>query len=126
MDIFGNYGFIATNSNKNIFNVYQSYNDRGVCEYNIKEMKQNFELCRLPSSYLGANGLWSSVLALAYNIITAFKQRLSISKLTARTLRWFFTIPAKLVSHGGEFILNLRTDKKTFRRILKWRIKCLT
>ena len=37
MDIFGNYGFIATNSNKNIFNVYQSYNDRGVCEYNIKD-----------------------------------------------------------------------------------------
>ena len=126
MDIFGNYGFIATNSNKNIFNVYQSYNDRGVCEYNIKEMKQNFELGRLPSSYLGANGLWSSVLVLAYNIITAFKQRLSTCKLTARTLRWFFTIPAKLVSHGGEFILNLRTDKKTFRRILKWRIKCLT
>ena len=57
MDIYGNYRFIATNPNKNIVNVYESYNDRGICEYNIKELKENFELDRLPSSYLGANGL---------------------------------------------------------------------
>ena len=120
------YRFIATNSNKNIINVYESYNDRGICEYNIKELKQNSPLDRLPSSYLGANGLWASVVVLAYNIIMAFKQKLSISRLTARTIRWFFTIPAKIVSHSGRFILSLSADKKTFKRILKWRSKCLT
>ena len=93
IDIYGNYRFIATNSNKDIINVYEFYNDRGICEYNIKELKQNFELDRLPSSYLGANGLWASVVVLAYNIIMAFKQKLSIKRLTARTIRWFFTIP---------------------------------
>lgn len=126
IDIYDNYRFIATNSNKNIINVYELYNDRGICEYNIKELKQNFELNRLPSSYLGANGLWASVVALAYNIIMAFKEKLSIKRLTARTIRWFFTIPAKIVSHSGGLILSLSTDKKTFKRILKWRNVCLT
>ncbi len=45
-DVYGNYRFIATNSNKSIVNVYESYNDRGVCEHNIKELKHNFELDR--------------------------------------------------------------------------------
>jgi hypothetical protein len=125
-DVYGNYRFIATNSNKSMLNVYETYNDRGVCEYNIKELKQNFELDRLPSSYLGANGLWSSVVVLAYNIMMAFKQKLSIKRLTARTVRWLLTIPAKIVTHSGRLFLNLSTDKKTFKRILKWRIKCLT
>ena len=125
-DVYGNYRFIATNSNKSIVNVYESYNDRGVCEYNIKELKQNFELDRLPSSYLGANGLWSSVVVLAYNIMMAFKQKLSIKRLTARTVRWLLTMPAKIVTHSGRLFLNLSTDKKTFKRILKWRIRCLT
>ncbi|MHB1664802.1 MAG: IS1380 family transposase [bacterium] len=126
IDVYANYRFIATNSNKNIINVYELYNDRGVCEYNIKELKQNFELDRLPSSYLGANGLWSSVLVLAYNIIMAFKEKLSMKRLTARTIRWFFTIPAKLVTHAGRLFLSLSADKKTFKRILKWRVKCNT
>jgi hypothetical protein len=92
----------------------------------IKELKQNFELDRLPSSYLGANGLWSSVVVLAYNIIMAFKEKLSMKRLTARTVRWFFTIPAKLVTHAGGLFLSLPTDVKTFKQILKWRIKCTT
>jgi hypothetical protein len=126
IDVYSNYRFIATNSNRTAVNVYKSYNDRGVCEYNIKELKQNFELDRLPSSYLGANGLWSSVLVLAYNIIMAFKEKLSMKRLTARTVRWLLTIPAKLVTHAGRLILSLPADVKTFKRILKWRIKCTT
>ena len=125
-DVYGNYRFIATNSNKNIINVYEMYNNRGVCEYNIKELKQNFELDRLPSSYLGANGLWASVVVLAYNIMMAFKQKLSIKRLTARTVRWILSIPAKIVRHANRLTLSLSTDKKTFKRILKWRAKCLT
>lgn len=124
MDVYGNYRFIATNSNKKTKNVYELYNDRGVCEYNIKELKQNFELDRLPSSYLGANGLWSSIVVLAYNIVMAFKERLSIKGLTARTLRWFFTIPAKLISHAGRLSLSLSGGPKIFKKIFKWRIKC--
>jgi len=125
LDVYGNYRFIATNSNKNIINVYETYNDRGVCEYNIKELKQNFELDRLPSSYLGANGLWSSVLVLAYNIMMAFKQKLSIKRLTARTVRWLLSIPAKLISHSGRLILSLSADKKMFKRLVKWRSLCV-
>jgi len=117
-DVYGNYRFIATNSNKSIVNVYEIYNDRGVCEYNIKELKQNFELDRLPSSYLGANGLWSSVLVLAYNIMMAFKQKLSIKRLTARTVRWLLSIPAKIVSHSGRLILSLSADKKMLKGCL--------
>ena len=45
-EIYDSYRFIATNSNKSVVNVYETYNDRGVCEYNIKELKQNFELDR--------------------------------------------------------------------------------
>ena len=41
------------------------------------------------SSYLGANGLWASVVVLAYNIMLSFKQKLNIKRLTARTIRWF-------------------------------------
>ena len=125
-DVYCNYRFIATNSNKNIINVYETYNDRGACEYNIKELKQNFELDRLPSSCLGANGLWASVVVLAYNIMLSFKQKLNIKRLTARTIRWFLSIPAKIVRHANRLTLSLSTDKKTFKRILKWRVKCLT
>ena len=46
IEIYDSYRFIATNSNKSVVNVYETYNDRGVCEYNIKELKQNFELDR--------------------------------------------------------------------------------
>jgi hypothetical protein len=56
----------------------------------------------------------------------AFKQKLSIKRLTARTVRWLLTIPAKIVTHSGRLILSLSTDNKTFKRILKWRAKCLT
>ena len=78
------------------------------------------------SSYLGANGLWAPVVVLSYNILLAFKQKLSIKRLTARTVRWILAMPAKIVTHSGRLFLNLSTDKKTFKRILKWRIKCLT
>ena len=44
IEIYESYRFIATNSNKSVINVYEMYNDKGVCEYNIKELKQNFEL----------------------------------------------------------------------------------
>ena len=78
------------------------------------------------SSYLGANGLWASVVVLAYNIMMAFKQKLNIKRLTARTVRWILSIPAKIVRHANRLTLSLSADKKTFKRILKWRAKCLT
>jgi hypothetical protein len=78
------------------------------------------------SSYLGANGLWASVVVLAYNIMMAFKQKLNIKRLTARTVRWILSVPAKIVRHANRLTLSLSADKKTFKRILKWRAKCLT
>ena len=122
------YRFIATNSTLPAEEVVHFYNERGRCEYYIKEAKYGFDLKHLPSSELGGNGLWFKTGILAYNLIMYLKNIIlggSYTNKEIKSIRYLlFNIAGKLIYHSRRVILKLCCSDEMFRQIEIWRLRC--
>jgi hypothetical protein len=88
------------------------YDDRAAMEPRIRELREDFTLCRIPTASFSANALYLEIVRLAYNLVNSF-QRLCLSEpwqnLTLQQLRYkLFLIPAELVRPHNRPTLRLR------------------
>ena len=106
------YRVIATNiEGLDDSQIVHEYNQHGECAENrIKELKSDFSAGRLPCSDFGANALYISLCALAYNVFALLRAGLPTEFRFARapTLRVrLFGLAAKIVRHGRHWMLKL-------------------
>lgn len=105
------YQVIVTNLPLSPESVYRFYIGRCAVELNVKELKENFSLIKIPSRAFLANEVYFHLNLSAYNIMNWFK-RLCLPKqfqhFTLRTIRTeFLMLPAKLVRTGNRNLLRL-------------------
>ena len=85
-----NVRYVVTNRAGRAGDVFAWYNDRGVAERYIDEIKNGFALDRLSCSRYRANALRVQLHALAYTLVHLFRQQLadtSLASATVTTLR---------------------------------------
>jgi hypothetical protein len=85
-----NVRYVVTNRPGKAGDVFAWYNDRGVAERYIDEIKNGFALDRLSCSRYRANALRVQLHALAYALVQLFRQRLAdtpLARATIATLR---------------------------------------
>ncbi len=119
------YQIIVTNLIVSPERVWHFYNNRWSAEQDIKELKENYTLNKIPSKYWNANEAYFHLLLFAYNIINWFK-RLCLpkhfSKWNLKTLRTeLLVLPAKLVKTQNRNYLKLPKNyvhKHTFLHVL--------
>lgn len=114
------YHAIATNDpEKSAQEVIHWHNGRASSENFNKELKLGFGMNRLPCGDFGANAMYFRIGVLAYNLIVAMKALLLppvYQRKTLATMRWLWLqTPAKLVSHGRQWILKI-----TSPQLLHW------
>jgi hypothetical protein len=88
------------------------YDDRAGIEPRIRELREDFTLCKIPTASFSANALYLEVVRLAYNLVTAF-QRLCLPEpwqnLTLQQLRYkLLLIPGQLVRPHNRPTLRLQ------------------
>ena len=120
------YQVIVTNLSLSPESVYRFYIDRCAVELNIKELKENFSLIKIPSRAFMANEVYFHLILFAYNIMNWFK-RICLPKqfqnFTLQTIRTeFLMLPAKLVKTGNKNLLRLPKGY-VYVWVLKYTIK---
>ena len=109
---------IATNSSLPKEEVFHFYNERGKCEYNIKSVKWDLSLRKLPSGSFEGNALWTNIALLAYNIIKLFSVITKINR-SLKSLRYLlFSTVGSIVKHGNRKILKLFVDDNKYNLFL--------
>ena len=137
------YRVIATNSKLPANEVVNYYNERGKCEYYIKEAKYGFNLKNLPSGDLESNGLWIKTGMLSYNLMILLKHqvlemsskklRLSnkLSKINyknkeSKSIRYLiFSIAGKIVRRGRSLILKLCCSEDMLELLQRSRLELM-
>ena len=92
--------------------VRRFYDGRAAMELRIRELRDDFALCKIPTRSYAANSLFLEVLRLAYNLVTGFHniclpdpwRRLTLSRLRYNLL----LLPAELTRTGNRPVLRLR------------------
>lgn len=97
--------------------VWEFYKGRAVIENRIEEVKNQFNLSKIPSSDYMANACYFQMVMLASNLTNWFRRLLlwgELRKAEVATLRRkVFTIAGKLVRHGRGVVLS---PTRTFPR----------
>lgn len=105
------YHVIVTNLDLPPESVWRFYCDRARIELNIKELKWDYHLSKIPTKTFSANEAYFHLLLFAYNIVNWFKRLCLPERFRYATLqtirREFFVLPAKLVKSGSKNILRL-------------------
>jgi len=95
------YQVMVTNLNVTPQRAWHFYNNRWLAEQDIKELKENFNLSRIPTRKWQANEIYFHVLLFAYNLVNWFKWFClpePYVRWNLKTLRTeLFLLPAKLV-----------------------------
>ena len=133
------YRVIITNSESPANEAVNFYNQRGECEYYIKEAKYGYNLKNLPCGELGGNSLWSAIGVLGYNLmiylkrlvlekglkkVKGLKKNLSFKNKEAKSIRYLiFSIAGKLVIRGGRNKLKLCCSEKMIELFNIWRLE---
>jgi len=104
------YHVIVTNLQLPPESVWRFYCDRARIELNIKELKWDYYLSKIPTKNFLANRIYFHLLLLAYNIVNWFK-RLCLPEqfqyATLQTIRKeFLVLPARLVRTGHKNLLK--------------------
>jgi len=91
--------------------VWEFYKGRAVIENRIEEVKNQFNLSKIPSSDYMANACYFQMVMVAYNLTNWFRRLLLWGELrkaeVAILRRKVFTIAGKLVRHGRGVVLSL-------------------
>lgn len=122
------YHAIATNREHRASEIIWEHNQRGESENWHKELKLGFGMEQLPCGQFAANALFFAIGVLAYNLGVLLKAKVLPAEYrhsTVQTLRWqFYRLAAKLVRHGRQWILKVRTDSEKLALLLAVRKKC--
>jgi len=121
------YRAIATNIEElSDSQVVHFYNQRGECSENrIKELKSDFAAKHLPCSDDGANALYVSLCALAYNVFALLRTMLPAKFRFARapTVRSrIYAQAGKIVRHGRQWLLKVRGS---YYRLYEEILRCM-
>lgn len=105
------YSAIVTNLDWNPIDIWHFYNQRCTCENHIKEMKAGFAIDQIASSHFYANYADLMYKTIAYNLFLAFQKYVAVGQFKKFTVermrRYFFMIPAVIVSHARQVVLRL-------------------
>ena len=120
------YQVFVTNLRMKPENIWYFYRGRAVIEKNIRELKENFALAKIPTNNFLANHFYFHLILLAYNIVNWFK-RVCLPQIfrniTLETLRTdFLVIPARLVRSGNRSVLKLPAEyihEKSLKSIIQ-------
>ncbi len=102
----------VTNTHLTPLAVRYFYDGRAAIELRIRELREDFAFCQIPTSSFSANALYLEVVRLAYNLVNAF-QRLCLPQpwdsLGLQQLRYkLLLIPGELTRPGNRPTLRLR------------------
>jgi hypothetical protein len=123
------YHAIATNRAESASAVIQLHNQRGESENWHKELKLGYGMEQMPCGELAANAMFFAIGVLAYNLGVLLKAQLLPEEYrhsTVQTLRWqLYRLAGKLVRHGRQWTLKVRTTSEKLALLLAMRKKCL-
>lgn len=122
------YHAVASNRETSASAVVWAHNQRGEAENWHKELKLGYGMEQLPCGQFAANALFFALGVLAYNLGVLLKGEVlppEYRHSTVQTLRWqLYRLAAKLVRHGRQWILKVRTDSEKLALLLAVRKKC--
>jgi hypothetical protein len=124
------YHAVASNraAAENASEVIWLHNQRGESENWHKELKLGFGMEQMPCGKLEANALFFAIGVLAYNLGVVLKAEVLPAEYrhsTVQTLRWqIYRLAGKLVRHGRQWILKVRTESEKLALLLAVREKC--
>lgn len=122
------YHAVATNREQGASEIIWEHNQRGESENWHKELKLGFGMEQLPCGQFAANALFFAIGVLAYNLGVLLKAEVLPKEYrhsTVQTLRWqLYRLAAKLVRHGRQWILKVRTDSEKLALLMAVRKKC--
>src|SRR5713226_3496300 len=123
------YHAVATNREGRASQVIWDHNQRGESENWHKELKLGYGMEQMPCGTQAANSLFFAIGVLAYNLGVLLKAQLLPEEYrhsTVQTLRWqLYRLAGKLVRHGRQWILKVRTNSEKLALLLAMRKKCL-
>ena len=122
------YHAVASNREGRASKVIWKHNQRGESENWHKELKLGYGMEQMPCGTQAANALFFAIGVLAYNLGVLLKAQLLPAQYrhsTVQTLRWqLYRLAAKLVWHGRQWILKVRTESEKLALLLALRKKC--
>lgn len=132
LDLFSStpyfYHAVATNREENAQAVIHLHNQRGESENWHKELKLGYGMEQMPCGEIEANAMFFAIGVLAYNLGVLMKAQLlpeRYRRSTVQTLRWqLYRLAGKLVRHGRQWILKVRTESEKLALLLAVRKKC--
>jgi Transposase DDE domain group 1 len=122
------YHAVATNRAERASEIIWRHNERGASENWHKELKLGFGMEQLPCGQFAANALFFAIGVLAYNLGLVLKAEVLPAEYrhsTVQTLRWqLYRLAGKLVRHGRQWFLKIRTESEKLALLLAVRKKC--
>jgi len=121
------YHAVASNREGRASKVIWRHNQRGEAENWHKELKLGYGLEQLPCGQQKANAMFFAIGVLAYNLGVLLKAQLLPEQYrhsTVQTLRWqLYRLAGKLVRHGRQWTLKVRTSSEQLALLLALRKK---
>jgi hypothetical protein len=122
------YHAVATNREEAASEIIWLHNQRGESENWHKELKLGFGMEQLPCGQFEANALFFAIGVLAYNLGLVLKAEVlpaAYRHSTVQTLRWqLYRLAGKLVRHGRQWFLKIRTASEKLALLRAVRKKC--
>ena len=126
------YHVFVTNLDLDPEYVWYFYNDRAAVEINIKELKTDFFMSKIPTRIFFANHAHLKLLLLDFDLFRWFQMLCLPEKLQSRTLRWIrrniLVAPARFTTPGHRNILKFQKNhpnekllKQIFQKALRVR-----
>lgn len=108
--------------------VMRRHDQRGESENWHKELKIGYGMEQMPCGETCANGLYFGIGVLAYNLGVLLKADLlpeQYRKSKVATLRWqIYRLAGKLVRHGRQWTLKVKSDAEKLAMLMSVREKC--
>jgi hypothetical protein len=121
---------VATNrpEQEDATEVIRKHNGRGESENWHKELKVGYAMEQMPCGETHANALYFAIGVLAYNLGVLLKEDLlpeQYRRSKVATLRWqIYRLAGKLVRHGRQWTLKVKSDGEKLAMLISAREKC--
>ena len=108
--------------------VIRKHNGRGESENWHKELKVGYAMEQMPCGETAANAVYFAIGVLTYNLGVLLKQDLlpaEYRRSKVATLRWqIYRLAGKLVYHGRQWTLKIKTDGEKLAMLMAVRLRC--
>jgi len=108
--------------------VIRKHNGRGESENWHKELKVGYAMEQMPCGETAANAVYFAIGVLTYNLGILFKDGAlpdEYRRSKVATLRWqIYRLAGKLVRHGRQWILRVKTDSEKIAKLTLVRQRC--